>query len=203
MEHRKLLLPIDVNKCRPAVFDVVNRFARKFQLTATLFHVVTLNVKVSENRIYEELTAETQYFLRRLSAKYISPDILVSHQVRIGKAAEQILRLAIAERSDVILMTVDGAALRGTPLVRKPGPSTATTSRIVNSVLKAAPCDVLVLPFTGELDCERAFGCAQSNEVPTDSDSSNERVRHQAPARAGGARRDWLVSIDHSMLKMY
>ncbi len=158
----KLLLPIDINKCRPAVFEFVNRFARKFQVTAILLHVVTLNVMASENRIYEELTAEAESYLRRLSAKYISPDALVSHRVRIGKAAELILRLAIDDCPDAILMTVDRAPLRGSPLVRKLGLSSATVSNTVNSVLKSPPCDVLVLPLTGEFDCERAFGRLQS-----------------------------------------
>ncbi len=183
METRKLLLPIDVYKCRPAVFDVVNRFARKFQVTAILLHVVTLNVMSPENRVYEELTAEAKSCLRRLSAKYISPDALVFQQVRIGKAAEQILRQASEDSPDLILMTVNRAALRTTPILRKLAQSTANLSRTVHSVLKTAPCDVLVLPLTGEFDCERAFGRLQSTELRSDSHASTERVSRQLPVR--------------------
>ncbi len=183
METRKLLLPIDVNKCRPAVFDLLNRFARKFQVTAILLHVVALSVMASENRVYEELTAEAESYLRRLSAKYISPDALVFHRVRIGKAAEQILQQSIDDCPDLILMTVDRAAPRIAAVLRNLTKSTATVSRTVNSVLKTAPCDVLVLPLTGEFDCERAFGRLQSTEVRVDSDASNELVRRQLPAR--------------------
>ncbi len=183
METRKLLLPIDVYKCRPAVFDVVNRFSRKFQVTAILLHVVTLSVMASENRVYEELTAEAESYLRRLSAKYISPHVLVFQQVRIGRAADQILRQASEDSPDLILMTVDRAALRTTPILRKLAQSAANLSRTVHSVLKTAPCDVLVLSLTGEFDCERAFGRLQSTEVRVDSDASNELVRRQLPAR--------------------
>ncbi len=183
MHRQKLLLPIDVYKCRPAVFDVVNRFARKFQVTAILLHVVTLNVMASENRVYEELTAEAESYLRRLSAKYISPDALVLYRIRIGKAAEQILRQASDDSPDLILMTVDRAALRTSPVLRNLAKSTATVSRTVNSVLKSAACDVLVLPIAGELDCQRAFGRLQSTEAPGGSNVPTERVSYQLPAR--------------------
>ena len=183
METRKLLLPINVSKCRPAVFEVANRFTRKFQVAAILLHVVTLDLMASENRVYEELASEAELYLRRLSAQYISPNVLVLHRIRIGKAAEQILQQATDDPPDLILMSVDRAAFRKTPVSRKLGLSTATMSRTVTSVLKSATSDVLVLPTTGKFDCERAFGRLQNAEVRVDSNVLTGRVSRQLPAR--------------------
>jgi hypothetical protein len=57
------------------------------------------------------------------------------------------------------------------------------TVRTVNSVLKSAACEVLVLPITGEFDCERAFGRLQNPELRVDSDVPTGRVSCCPPAR--------------------
>ncbi len=165
MDSRKLLLPIDVNKCRPAVFDVVNRFARNSQVSAILLHVVTLNITAAENRVYEGLAQEAQSYLEKLAAQYIEPTVITMRQVRIGKAPEQILALAESSQPEVILMTVDRKSLQRNSVWKGLRFSTAYLSRTVNAVLKEAPCDVLVLPTTGNFDCKEVWG-RPSNAAP-------------------------------------
>ncbi len=172
MEPRKLLLPINVKKCRPAVFNVVNRFARDSQLTVILLHVVTLNVMGSENRVYEELAAEADSCLQALSAQYIRPEILTVRRVRIGKAAEEILRQAAVDKPNLMIMTVGKPFSHRGSLIRRLQLSTATRSWTVRRVLQKAPCDILIMPIAGEFDCEQAWG-GQTNapslglDVPT------------------------------------
>jgi nucleotide-binding universal stress UspA family protein len=182
MESRRLLLPIDVNKCRPAVFDVVNRFARRFDVTAILLHVVTLNVTTAENRIYEELTAEAELYLERLSARYISPDVRKILRIRLGKAPAEILAEAASAPPDMILMTVDRTSLQNRSLLHRMCFSTASISRTVNAVLSRAPCNVLVLPITGELDCERVWGRPRKRALHIIEDVPTEQASH-VPAR--------------------
>ncbi len=165
METRKLLLPIDINKCRPAVFDVVNRFVRESQVTAILLHVVALNVIAAENRVYEELSADAGWYLEKLSLQYINPAVSTIRRIRIGKAPEEILSQAGSDRPDMILMTADRKSLRNSSLLRRLRLSTASLSRTVSAVLKRAPCDVLVLPTTGDFDCEKVWG-RPSNGAP-------------------------------------
>ncbi len=158
MDSRRLLLPIDVNKCRPAIFEFGNRFARESQVAAILLHVVTLNVAGTENRIYDDLVQEAESHLEKLSAQYIDPLVITMRRIRIGKASEEILAEAECDHPDVILMTVDRKSLQNNSVLQRLRLSTASLSRTVNAVLKRAPCDVLVLPTIGELNCERVWG---------------------------------------------
>ncbi len=158
MNSRRMLLPIDVNKCRPAVFEFVNRFARKSPTTAILLHVVTLNIAASENRVYDGLVEEAESYLEKLKAQYIDPAVITMQRVRLGKASEEILAAAACDHPDMILMTVDGRSLQNSSVLQRLRLSTASLSRTVNAVLKRAPCDVLVMPTIGELDCEEVWG---------------------------------------------
>jgi len=182
MDSRSLLLPIDVYKCRPTVFEVVNRFARRSQVTATLLHVVTLNVATAENRIYEELLQEAEWYLERLSVQYVDPAVITMRRIRIGKAAEEIVAAADCEHPDVILMTVDRKSLQNNSVLQRLHLSTASLSRTVNAVLKRAPCDVLVLPTTGELDCEKVWGRPRNAVLRVIEDLPTEQASH-SPAR--------------------
>ena len=165
MDSRKLLLPIDVNKCRPAVFGVVNHFARRSQVTAILLHVVTLNLSAAENRVYEGLAQEADSYLEKLTAQYIDPAVLTMRRVRIGKASEETVAAAECEHPDVILMPVDRKSLQSNSVLQRLHLSTASLSRTVNAVLKRAPCDVLILPSTGNFDCEEVWGRPR-NDAP-------------------------------------
>ncbi len=158
MDSRRLLLPIDVTRCRPAVFEVVNRYARKSEVTAILLHVVTLNVTAAETRVYEGLVREAELYLEKLSVRYIDPAVITMRRVRIGKAAEEILAAAECEHPDMIFMTVDRRSLQNSSVLQRLRLSTASLSRTVKAVRKRASCDVLVLPAIGELDCERVWG---------------------------------------------
>ncbi len=182
MEIRKLLLPIDVNKCRPAVFDVVNRFARESQVTAILLHVVTLNVIAAENRVYEELSAEAVSYLEKLSLQYINPVVSTIRRIRIGKAPEEILSQADSDRPDLILMTADRKSLQNSPVLRRLRLSPASRSRTVSAVLKRAPCDVLVLPTTGDFDCKKVWGRPSDGSPRVISDVPSGRASY-LPAR--------------------
>ncbi len=157
MSQRKLLLPINVNKCRPAVFEIVNRFGRDSQPTAILLHVVTLNLMTSENRVYEELIARADSHLRRLARKYLNPNVSVISRVRVGKVGQEILAQAVSDRPDLILMAVDGA-IPGKRLFRTLSGSTANLSRTVGGIIQKLPCDVLVIPAGDCFDCEKAWG---------------------------------------------
>ncbi len=158
MDNRRLLLPINVNRCRPGVFEIVNQFARKSEVTAILLHVVTLNVTAAENRVYEGLVQEAESYLEKLTAQYIDPVVITTRRVRIGKASEEILAAAECEHPDVILMTVDRKSLQDNSVLERLRSSTASLSRTVNAVLKRAPCDVLVLPTLGKFNCVEAWG---------------------------------------------
>ena len=182
MDSRKLLLPIDVNKCRPAVFEVVNQFARRSQVTAILLHVVTLNLAAAENRVYEGLVQEAESYLEKLSTQYIDPAVFTIRRVRIGKAFGEIWAAAECEHPDMILMTVDGKSLQNNSVLQRLRLSAASRSRTVNAVLKRARCHILVLPTTGVFDCEEVWGSPRNDAPGVMLDMPTGRANHM-PAR--------------------
>ena len=104
MKPERILLPLDIRKCPLDVFSVVNGFAKYPGATVTLLHVVTLNIAVPENRVYEELGRDARWYLTRLARGCLRRDVATIILVRVGKPAEEILAEAAARNADLIIL---------------------------------------------------------------------------------------------------
>lgn len=140
-EH--ILLPIDLAACPPEVFSFINQMMAGREAKITLLHVVTLNVRAPENRLYRETTENSEKTLRLLADKYFAKDLERDVRVRYGRAAEEIVSEASESKASLIVLTSRDNARRFR-LFRVP---------VLEPVIENAPCPVSVLRVRNRIDC--------------------------------------------------
>ena len=165
MKPERLLVPIDIVKCPIEVFDLVNGFAKRPEVTVVLLHVVTVNVAAPENRVYEELGREAHWHLEKLARKFLHPLASTLTHVRAGDPADQILAEAEAESTDLILLPTYGPSFwNRVRALWKPGAG-SIVSRLAEKVIRAAKCGVFIIQAKTCFDCEAAWGRPPLSEV--------------------------------------
>ena len=84
IKTKRILVPIDLQKCPFEVFARVNAYAEGSEVTVILLHVVNLNIASPENRIFQELAQEAHRHLERLARENIHPSASVLIRIRFG-----------------------------------------------------------------------------------------------------------------------
>ena len=161
MKLERILLPLDIRKCPLEVFSVVNGFAKKQGITVTLLHVVTLNIAAPEKGVYEQLGREAHWHLERLARGCLRPGVTTLTRVRFGKPAEEILTEAAAGNIDLIVLPSYPPSF----LRRLFGP---ILPRVVERVIREAPCGVFLTTASNRFNCEKTWG-RPGNEVEAGS----------------------------------
>jgi nucleotide-binding universal stress UspA family protein len=169
MKPERILLPIDVTRCPVDVFDVVNGFAHRPEVTVILLHVVSLNIVSPESRVYEELSREALWSLDRLADNHLHPLASPITHVRSGKPAEQILNEAKAERVDLIILPTFGPSL-WKRLSHFWNPPNSLVSPLAEKIIRDATCAVFVVLARKWLDCTRVGNTPRQklNDLPDD-----------------------------------
>jgi nucleotide-binding universal stress UspA family protein len=147
----RILLPVDITQCPLEVFSFINRFAGDHRVTVILLNAVNLNVMVLENRVIEDLSYLAEHHLKRLSEKFLNPDLSVRLRVRVGTPAQEILAEARESNVDLIILTRYG----GSSFWKRP-----FQPRIAEKVLRAAPCNATLLRVQTRFNCEEDWSCA-------------------------------------------
>jgi nucleotide-binding universal stress UspA family protein len=186
LKPERILLPIDIRKCPLDVLQLVDGLALRTGVAVTLLHVVTLNVLPLESRIYQELVAETQWFLERLIREYLPGADLTRARVRVGKATGEILAEASKDSVDLIVMPNHGPSFwrRISSIWEKP--AYPMVSAQVAKIMGAANCSVFIASSRVRFDCEKEWGrpteeslirfprSEESDESPTTRDWADE-----------------------------
>jgi len=158
MKPERILVPIDVHRCPLEVFDLVNGFAKRPEVTVIILHVVNVNIVVPENDIYEELAQEAEWCLQRLADRHIHPLASTIIHVRAGIPAEQILAEAAEQQVDLIILP-NLASARPNRLVAflslrsRPG-----ISRGMQRIIRESNCGVFVVNTAKFCDCHKTWG---------------------------------------------
>ena len=151
MKAERILLSLDIRKCPLDVFSVVNGFAKYPGATVTLLHVVTLNIAVPENRVYEELGRDARWYLTRLARGCLRRDVAPIIRVRLGRPAEEILAEAAAGNADLIILPCYRQTCWNRLRARiLPG--------VVEQVSRKAPCRVFRASAQDRFNCEDVWG---------------------------------------------
>jgi hypothetical protein len=139
------------------VFELANSFAKRAEVTVVLLHVVHLNIMAVENRVYEELGREAQWYLARLASTYLHPRVSALLHVRTGNPAEEILAEAKSANADLIILPTLGPSLWGrlTSLWRSASPP---VSALGADIVREATCAVFVVGAKTRFNCVRAWG---------------------------------------------
>lgn len=183
MKLERILLPLDIRKCPLEVFSVVNGLASHPGATVTLLYVVTLNIAAPEKRVYERLARDAQWYLERLARGCLHPDIATNIRVRFGKPAEEILAEAATGNADLIVLPSYPPSLWSrlfAPIL----------PRVVEQVIRKAPCRVFLASPQDRFDCEDVWGRsgnkthAGSSQVPSALEREASRVSQAEDAMA-------------------
>jgi nucleotide-binding universal stress UspA family protein len=165
MKPERILLPLDIRKCPLEVFSVVNGLASHPGATVTLLYVVTLNIAAPEKRVYEELGRDARWYLERLARGCLHPGVATNIRVRFGKPAEEILAEAAAGNTDLIVLPSYPPSLWSrlfAPIL----------PRVVEQVIRKAPCRVFQASPQDRFDCEDLWGRSRNK-----TDAGSKQVR--------------------------
>jgi nucleotide-binding universal stress UspA family protein len=158
MKLERILLPVDITRCPLEIFDLVNGFAKRPEVTVILLHVVNVNILAPENRVYEELGQEAQWYLESLANKHVHPLASTITRVRIGKPAEEILAEAKALSVDLIILPTYGPSFWNRLKGLWTNVCIPPVSTLAQRVIREATCGVFVVLAKTRLNCERAWG---------------------------------------------
>ena len=100
MKPEIILLPVDVARCPLEVFELVNGLAKRSEVTVILLHVLNLNILAPENRVYEELGQEAQWYLESLANQHLHPMASAITHVRVGMPAEEAFDVGLPLEED-------------------------------------------------------------------------------------------------------
>jgi len=139
--YSKILVPVDLSEMSREVFRQAHDLGRKFDSQMHLLHIVeswTSAIPVPTAAAYAEMLAEQQSRasreLERLLGDEPCPTSTI-HEVRVGHAAEEILRYAEQAGIDLIVMGTHGRS----------GLNRWLLGSVAQKVVQCAPCPVLIV----------------------------------------------------------
>jgi nucleotide-binding universal stress UspA family protein len=174
MKPERILLPLDIRECPLEIFSLVERFARRPEVTLTLLHVVHLNILAPDSRVYEELVLEARGYLERLAQQFVHPITSTVVHVRLGETAAQILEEAKAENVELIILATYGPSFWSRLVsIWKPGVSRVVSPLTVR-IVRDSTCAVFLSSVKTRFNCEQAWGrMMRKNGRPQDESRRN------------------------------
>jgi nucleotide-binding universal stress UspA family protein len=155
MKPEKILLPVDVARCPLEVFELVNGFAKRPDVTVILLHVLNPNPPAPEHRPAEEPAPQARRQLRWLADKFLHRSASAAIHVRAGNPAEQILAEAKAERVDLIILPTYGPSFWSRlKSLWKPA-AARMVSALAEKIIREAACGVFVVLAKTRVNCDR------------------------------------------------
>ena len=139
---RRLLLPTDFSESARHALTYAISFAREHAAELTLLHVVEVLPAHYAGELYpaamsqfvEEVSGYARATLAKLAEEARAHGVTVSERLATGKAAEEVIRVARQEQTDLIVIGTHGGGALSHVLFG------STTERVV----RKAPCPVLI-----------------------------------------------------------
>ena len=115
----KILVPLDGSKHSETILSHIESLASRLRARVILLHVViqpyrvyaasegVVEVPYTEEEI-KSLKADAEEYLQKVSSKLMAERITTSYEVRVGSAAEEIIKLADETPTDVVAMSTHG-----------------------------------------------------------------------------------------------
>ena len=98
----------------------------------------------------QDLSRSAEQHLKQLSERFLNPNLCVRLRVRVGRPAPEILAEARGSNVDLIVLTSYG----GWSFWKRP-----FQPRIVEKVVRDAPCNATLLRVRTRFDCEEDWTC--------------------------------------------
>jgi nucleotide-binding universal stress UspA family protein len=106
--YKKILIPIDFTDKNLAALDEVYQLAKWKHGKVTLIHVIEKveNIPARElKRFYDTLEKSARKKMREYAKTFAEHEIPVTEKIVYGKRSEEIVRCAVQEDSDLIVMS--------------------------------------------------------------------------------------------------
>ena len=145
IKTKRILVPIDLQKCPFEVFPRVNAHAEGSEVTVILLHVVKLNIASPENRVFEELAQEAHRHLERLARENIHPAASVLIRIRFGNPAREIQAEAVLQKADLVILPVFEELARDQRLSLWNRLSVLLFPDLAHQLVRALPCALLIM----------------------------------------------------------
>jgi nucleotide-binding universal stress UspA family protein len=143
----RLLLPIDLAKCPPAIFPLANGFVKPFGGEIILLHVLDRRTKTSLSS--DNVHHNARQHLERIGREYLRHTVEANFRIQTGIPHEEISAEATAINADLILLPTFAPSI----WTRLTGASYGETER---NLPQSAPCLLFVI------DVRRRFNCFRS-----------------------------------------
>ena len=136
--YKRILIPVNFSDANKAAVDAAIKLARQHQSKVTLLHVVErLSVEDKEIQdFYHSLETKSQEKIAELATEFEQAGIDVECHVKIGRAANEIVRWALENESDLVVLSVHQLE------IDRPMKGLAQTSFQVSLLV---PCQVLLV----------------------------------------------------------
>jgi nucleotide-binding universal stress UspA family protein len=135
MRTKHILVPLDLVRGPADALVAVQEMVEEAPVRVTLLHIIDLNILPMQKEIADQLRAESEAALQKLSKLFFGAEQAARIVVRLGQPAHEIV--AEAKEAEVDLIVMCGPKSRRTRLFRR-----GTTQAVV----KSACCPTLVLP---------------------------------------------------------
>jgi nucleotide-binding universal stress UspA family protein len=143
IDAKRILVPIDLQKCPFEVFERINAYVERSEVMVILLHVLNLNIVSPETRVYDELEQEAHQHLERLARENIHPSATVLIRVRFGKSAREIQAEATAQKADLVILPVFDEPSRYRPPSLWERISALVFPDLAQELVRALPCALL------------------------------------------------------------
>jgi len=170
MNGKHILIPVNLLKGSFDELQFAHGLANEVPIHVTLLNVVNLNVVQLESRVYDEVCAENEAALKKLTKHFFRESPAVRVNVRVGRPHQEIAAEAEAELSELIIM----ASPKPSRWKRFLGLGT------IERVVRNTPCPTLVLPRVWKITPEqfRHAMCPWNNVQPNAAWQLNAVLTH-------------------------
>ncbi len=138
---KKVLVPIDFSECSKKALHYAIAFAKQFNASLTLMHVVYINYGFGEFAaidyplLEKQVREGTEKQLRELATEEIGESLMTDTLVYTGVASREIVEAARSLECDLIIMSTHGHT----------GLKHVMLGSTTENVVRHAPCPVLVV----------------------------------------------------------
>lgn len=161
----KILVPIDVARCSPEIFELIDGLARPPRVTIIMLHVVHLNIIAPTNHVFQELAAEAKSHLEQLAKRYLPAFASTMTRVRVGEPAKEIVAETRAQEPDLLILPSHGPSLWSRMKAVWNPAHTPLVSPLAEKIMRETTCSVLLMTEKTCLSCEKARVARPATEM--------------------------------------
>jgi nucleotide-binding universal stress UspA family protein len=163
MQIRQILAPTDFSECSKQAVACAYEVAQTFGAKLVLLHVIEeLPTYIGfippggASRVLKDLERQGHLDLAEILPAAEAPEVEVAHQVVMGSPSDEIAKVAVAEKVDLIIIATHG----------RTGLSRLVMGSVAERVMRTAPCPVMTIrPIPVTVENEHAHALREPHSM--------------------------------------